>query len=88
MKVSFERIFEKDAKKLPTEIQQKLKNLISTVQGADSLSKINASKMEAAKNAYRIRIGDYRVGFYLIEDEIVFSRVLNRKEMYRYFPRK
>jgi mRNA-degrading endonuclease RelE of RelBE toxin-antitoxin system len=38
MKVSFERIFEKDAKKLPTEIQQKLKNLISTVQWADSLS--------------------------------------------------
>jgi mRNA-degrading endonuclease RelE of RelBE toxin-antitoxin system len=44
--------------------------------------------MEAAKNAYRIRIGDYRVGFYLIKDEIIFSRVLNRKEMYRYFPRK
>lgn len=88
MKVSFERILEKDAKKLPTEIQQKLKNLISTVQWADSLSKINASKMEAAKNAYRIRIGDYRVGFYLIKDEIIFSRVLNRKEMYRYFPRK
>lgn len=52
MKVSFERIFEKDAKRLPIEIQQKLKILISAVQGADSLSKMNITKMEGVKNVY------------------------------------
>ncbi len=31
--------------------------------------------MEGAKNAYRIRFGNYRVGFYLEGDSIILSRV-------------
>jgi len=44
--------------------------------------------MEGAKNAFRLRVGDYRIGLYLEGDSVVLSRVLNRKEMYRYFPKK
>ena len=46
------------------------------------------TKMEGAKNRYRIRVGDYRIGFYLEDEVIVLSRALNRKEIYRHFPKK
>lgn len=46
----------------------------------------NLKKIKGVKNAYRIRIGDYRIGFFFEENKIIFSRVLHRKEMYRFFP--
>ena len=43
-------------------------------------------KIKRDNNAYRLRVGDYRIGFFLEEDTIIFSRVLHRKEIYRFFP--
>ncbi len=43
-------------------------------------------KMKGYKNAYRIRFGDYRIGFLFENNSIVLSRVMNRNEIYRYFP--
>lgn len=53
----------------------------------DNITQIqNIKKIKETQKAYRIRVGDYRVGFFLEEDKIIFSRVLHRKEMYRFFP--
>ncbi|TAF03281.1 MAG: type II toxin-antitoxin system RelE/ParE family toxin [Nostocales cyanobacterium] len=38
-------------------------------------------------NAYRIRIGDYRLGIIFDGETLIFERVLHRKEIYRYFPK-
>ncbi|WP_366514392.1 type II toxin-antitoxin system RelE/ParE family toxin [Moorena sp. SIO3I6] len=46
----------------------------------------NIKKLKGEDNAYRIRVGDYRIGFFLKGDTIIFSRVLHRREFYRYFP--
>ncbi|MCU0550915.1 MAG: type II toxin-antitoxin system RelE/ParE family toxin [Leptolyngbya sp. Prado105] len=46
----------------------------------------NLSKLKGFDNAYRIRVGDYRIGFFLEEDTLTFARVLHRSEIYRYFP--
>ena len=35
---------------------------------------------------YRLRIGDYRVGFSLDVDEVVVERFLHRKDIYKVFP--
>ncbi len=35
---------------------------------------------------YRIRVGDYRIGVEVVGDEILFVRILHRKDIYRYFP--
>lgn len=43
-------------------------------------------KMKGYQHYYKIRVGDYRVGFEFVKDGIVFQRVLHRKEIYRYFP--
>lgn len=42
--------------------------------------------LKANKPFYRIRVGDYRIGFMLDNDILVFMRVLHRKDIYRYFP--
>ena len=80
--------FERDVKRLPIQVQKLLKEITQKLSAAYSLGETNSSKMEGAKNAYRIRFGNYRVGFYLESDAIILSRVLDRKEIYRYFPKK
>jgi mRNA-degrading endonuclease RelE of RelBE toxin-antitoxin system len=42
--------------------------------------------MTGYKNAYRIRLGNYRIGFLMIADELILNRVLYRKDIYDYFP--
>ena len=87
MKILIDRSFERDVKKLPITIQLKVKSTIELIVAASRLEELAATKMEGAKSAYRIRIGDYRIGFYLENNQIVLSRALNRKEIYRYFPK-
>jgi len=65
-----------------------IKNLVFTdILAVKQLSEINnLKKLKGEYNAYRIRIGDYRIGFFVEEDTITFARVLHRREFYRYFP--
>jgi mRNA interferase RelE/StbE len=57
------------------------------IPNVENLSEIpNLIKLKGYGNAYRIRIGDYRVGFFIYKETIQFSRVLHRREIYRYFP--
>jgi mRNA interferase RelE/StbE len=86
MIVHIDKSFEKDAKSLPVDIQLKIKEIILHIQSSP-LSEINAEKLSGYKNAYRIRLGNYRIGFYKEGDAIVLSRILDRKEIYRYFPK-
>lgn len=46
----------------------------------------NLSKLKGFDHAYRIRVGDYRLGFFFDEEVLTFARVLHRSEIYRYFP--
>ena len=46
----------------------------------------HVKRLTSKDEAYRIRVGDYRVGFYVSKSTVIFARVLHRKEIYRYFP--
>jgi mRNA interferase RelE/StbE len=37
-------------------------------------------------NAYRIRLGDFRVGLFLDNDVVTLARILHRKDIYKLFP--
>ncbi|MFN6087580.1 MAG: type II toxin-antitoxin system RelE family toxin [Cyclobacteriaceae bacterium] len=87
MIVLVDKSFERDAKRLPKDVQVRVKASIEKLRNS-SLQELNLTKMEGAKNAFRLRVGDYRIGLYLEGESVVLSRVLNRKEMYRYFPKK
>jgi mRNA interferase RelE/StbE len=48
----------------------------------------NAGNIEKMtyKNHYKVRFGDYRVGIFKNDNTIELLRVLNRKEIYKFFP--
>lgn len=80
--------FSKDISKIrDKKLAQKIIDVIQRLELANSLSEIqHLKKMIGSPNAYRIRIGDYRLGFYLINNTIQLTVFANRKEIYKYFP--
>lgn len=88
MEVIITRQFAKDVEKeLNKNYQVKLAVIIGQLQSAPNLQDIaQVKKLQGYKAAYRIKMDDYRIGFVLQEQKILLSRILNRKEIYRYFP--
>ena len=89
MNVTYKKKFLKDLKALQsTEAYEKTCDLVlEEIPNVEDLGTIaNLSKLKGDDTAYRIRIGDYRIGFFLEDNAIVMSRVLHRSEIYRYFP--
>lgn len=51
------------------------------------MSEINQiKKMRGYKTFYPIGLGDYRIGIEVIENTIIFTRFLHRKDIYKFFP--
>jgi mRNA interferase RelE/StbE len=88
MKVIITKQFDKDVdKELSKAMKLKLADIIEELQKTNTLYSINdLKKLKGYKTAYRIKMGDYRIGFIFEQNTIKLSRVLNRKEIYRYFP--
>ena len=89
MEILFDDSFEKSIKKLnDKKLKSRLLDVIELFEKAESLSKIpSLKKMQGFQHFYRVRLGDYRVGFELLEDNtVVFLVVAHRKEIYKYFP--
>jgi mRNA interferase RelE/StbE len=78
---------DKDSKKLPKHIKRDLEQLVLKFIEADALKEISGiKKLKGHPNAFRVRIKNYRLGFFAEGDSLVLSRILHRKEIYRYFP--
>ncbi len=88
MNVKFRKSFEKDLIKIRNrDLLARIKAVIEEVENAESLLDVNnVKKLKGGGNYYRIRVGDYRIGFTNDADVNIFVRVLHRKEMYQYFP--
>jgi mRNA interferase RelE/StbE len=88
VKVAFEASFEKDLKKVKDKnLLKHIKEVIDNVKQAKDVRDINQlSKLKGYETFYRIRVGDYRIGIDLADDKVIFTRILHRKEIYRYFP--
>ena len=86
MNVAYTKQFIKDVKRYPRYKSQILK-IIQTFQNSDSLSGIpNIKRLHSDGDDYRLRIGNFRIGFSIIDEQIVFRRFLTRKDIYKYFP--
>lgn len=88
MKVEFLNKFSKDLNNLKLKsVKQALLLLIENMETVDSLEKIsNTKKLKGHKNAYRTRIGDYRLGFFFDNSTIILARFVHRKDIYKIFP--
>ncbi len=88
MRVEFLKRFSKDLDDLETKsIKQSVIRLIELMETADALDKIpNTKKLKGHKSAYRTRVGNYRLGFFLENSTILLARFLHRKDIYKIFP--
>jgi len=88
MTVEFLRQFERDIRQLnhgPT--VRRIQARIEQIRQAENIQEIpNLRKLRGFDDAYRIRIGDYRMGLFINQNTVTFARFLHRKEIYRFFP--
>ena len=89
MNVEYLPSFLKDLKTLKsTSVFETLSSIVfEKIPQCKDLGEISSlKKLKGFDSAYRIRVGDYRVGLFIVQETITFARVLHRKEIYRYFP--
>jgi len=88
MVITYKRSFEKDLLRInDSTVFKKIEAAVQAVKSANRLLDIpNIKKITGHQYAYRIKIGEYRIGFYFVKDEIEFRRILHRKDIYKYFP--
>jgi mRNA interferase RelE/StbE len=89
MIIEFDKSFEKSLEKTRNKILfQKIEKIIIDFENAKSLTDISSiKKLTGYKNYYRIRIGEYRLGFEKIDENTLrFIIVSHRKDIYKSFP--
>lgn len=88
MNTRFRESFDADLSVITdTGLLRRIKKVIEQVETARIFQQIpNLKRLDAKGKYYRIRVGDYRIGFVFEHGMVTFVRCLNRKEIYRYFP--
>lgn len=85
-RILFERPAEKAFRRLPAEVREALAKRISAL--AEEPRPAEARKLEGAEDCYRLRQGDYRLIYTIIEERVVVLvlRVGHRGDIYRNTP--
>ena len=88
MNTAFRESFDSDLSAIrDAALLRRIKKAIEHVEAARTFQQIpNLKRLEASGKYYRIRVGDYRLGFVFEQGAVTFVRCLDRKEIYRYFP--
>ncbi len=89
MYVEFDKAFYKSLDKVndPT-VKKKIEKIIIEIDNAKSLNEIrNIKKLIGFQYYYRIRLGNYRIGFELKNGVTLrFIVIAHRKDIYKVFP--
>lgn len=88
MQVIYLNSFSKDVDKIKTlKTKAELLQVIDQIKAAEKISMLlHIKKIKGSKGFYRIRIGDYRLGFIYENHTVTLVRFLSRKDIYKYFP--
>jgi mRNA interferase RelE/StbE len=88
LKVTFRESFLRDVRAVKEKsVQRRIREVIEHVEQVNRPTDIpNLKKLTGQATYYRIRIGEHRVGLKIEADTVIFVRVLNRKDIYKYFP--
>jgi mRNA interferase RelE/StbE len=86
--VSVNRKVIKDLQKLSPKDEKRIARFIfDELPLIKSMKEIpGLEKLTGYSQFYKVRFGDFRVGIRIEGNEVTVERVLNRKEIYRYFP--
>lgn len=88
MKIEVQKYFEKDISKIrDKKLAEQIFAIIEELENCNSLSEIrHVKKMTSTSSYYRIRVGNYRLGFKESKGSILLLRFMHRKDIYEYFP--
>lgn len=88
MKLLIDRSFEKDINKISDKkVLNSIADCIEEIQLKSKISELsNCKKLKGSKNSYRIRLGDYRIGFIFENNTVILIRFLHRSKIYNFFP--
>ncbi|ARV07205.1 plasmid stabilization protein [Polaribacter sp. SA4-10] len=88
MEIIYLRQALKDVNKIKnSKLKLKLAEVVANLKIAENLSDIkNVKAISGHPEAYRIRIGDYRLGIFYSEETITIARFMKRNDIYKLFP--
>lgn len=88
MQYEFEKSFVRDFRKVKDKnLAQIILEIVDMVADANVIKDVkNVKKMSGFKSAYRIRVGDYRIGVFVRKQIVVFVAFAHRKDIYKKFP--
>ena len=88
MRSAFRASSERDVRRIRSKrILAGVRQAILDVEAATCWSDVTAiKKIQGPADAFRIRVGDYRIGLFVEGDLAEFVRVLPRRDIYRKFP--
>ena len=88
MNVEFLDSFYRDIEKhLQPQEKSRLLKIILSIEETETMKQFpNLKKLAGHKFAYRIRLGDYRLGIFIENNIVQFARFAHRKEIYQLFP--
>lgn len=88
MNVIYLESLAKDLKKIKEKkLLKSLSQVFIALEETNDLFKISSvKKLSGHPDAYRIRIGDYRLGIYYSNNEVTIARFVKRNDIYKLFP--
>jgi mRNA interferase RelE/StbE len=88
MIIQYHRQFKRDLIKLKDrKTKTTIISLIELLKSTDEIHSIpNIKKLKEYTNAYRAKIGIYRIGIYKFDDTLLLARLKKRNDIYKLFP--
>ena len=88
MEVAYLRLFLKDIQKInDTSVKKQLITVLTKFKQVEILSDLpQVKKLKGHSEAYRMRVGNYRLGFFYNGKSIEFARFAKREDIYKLFP--
>ena len=88
MKIEVLKSFEKDIEKVRNRaLSIKVLATIKSIETCQNLPEIpHLKKMVGYERYYRIKLGEYRIGLKIEKDSVILIRLMDRKNIYKYFP--
>lgn len=88
MKLRYLKSFLRDLEKLKNKkTKQQIKAHIEQIKRAEKRNEIRQlKKIKGHPYAYRIQLGNYRMGLFIEKDTVTFVRFVKRNDIYKLFP--
>ena len=84
----FTRLFLKDLKSInDDDLKNQVSDAIISIENSETLFDLsNVKKMKGHSDAYRMRIGKYRLGFFYDGQNVKLARFVKSEKIYNLFP--